>query len=342
MKIIFFATPEYTLPILNSLEKAFKIKNNQSPIIAIVTQSPKPAGRKKMLSYSPIDTWAYKRKLPVFYQAQDIIGENIKADLGILAAFGQIIPKSVIEYFPQGILNIHPSLLPKYRGASPIQAAILTGETKTGVSIIKLDEKVDHGPIISQFQEEISATDTTASLRKRLFQKSKEVLITLIPAYLKGKITARKQEHKLASFTKRIKKKDGFIPPKYLETSLLGKTINKQWTIEFIKDYSPIPNAQCLESFIRAMNPWPISWTKIVQKAHAEQDPCLTGRQAALREKLKVQNTKKLKILKAHIEKTLVPRTPCLVPDIVQLEGKGPVSWKQFKQGYPEFEFAEI
>ncbi|MEK7188684.1 MAG: methionyl-tRNA formyltransferase, partial [Patescibacteria group bacterium] len=136
MRVIFFGTPDYVLPIVNSL----------SGIVAVVTQPPKPSGREKMIIRSPIDNWAFKHQIPVFYDALEAISK-VNPGLGILAAYGKIIPEPVINFFPKGILNVHPSLLPKFRGASPIQAAIVSGEKETGATIIKLDSQIDHGPV---------------------------------------------------------------------------------------------------------------------------------------------------------------------------------------------------
>ncbi len=326
MKIVFFGTPDYVLPILDTLHKEFKERSSKSSIVAVVTQAARPAGRKKILTYSPVDAWAHKKKIPVFYNSQDLVEQKVEADLGILAAYGLIVPNNAIKYFPFGILNIHPSLLPKFRGASPIQASIISGDNETGVTIIKLDNKVDHGPIISQFKERVLPTDTTDSLRKRLFKQSAEVLVTLLPAYLKGKITPRKQDHKKATFTTLLKKEYGFIPPKYLDATLQGKSFKGKWKIPFIKDYTLNPTPYTLERFIRAMQPWPISWTYI-----------------QLNSKLKAQSSKRLKILRAHLEPNTEHRAlntkQILVLDEVQLEGKNPVSWKQFKQAYPKAKF---
>lgn len=280
MKIVFFGTPDYVLPVLTLLHKKFVTGPGKSPIVAVVTQPPRPSGRKQILTYSPIDKWAHQHKIDTFYQSSELIKNNVQADIGILAAYGEIIKKEVLDLFPKGILNIHPSLLPKYRGASPIQAAIMAGETQTGVSIIKMDEKVDHGPIISQFKEDIAPTDTSETLRARLFERSAQVLVELIEPYLQDKITPRVQNDKQASFTKTLRKQDGFIE--------LSKT--------------PTDTA---ERFIRAMQPWPVAWT-------------LVGK-------------RRLKILRAHIEDGK------LVPDVVQLEGRNPVTWKEFVSAFPQF-----
>lgn len=322
MRIVFFGTPSYIVPILQALHKEFRGKGGRTPISAVVTQAPKPATRKRLLSYSPVDTWAHKRRVPIFFDSRDLIKKNIEAEVGVLAAYGSIIPKEVIDYFPKGILNIHPSLLPAWRGASPVQATILAGDKITGVTTIRLDEKLDHGQIISQFKEEVLDDDTTASLRHKLFERSAEVIKTLLPAYLSGKITLREQAHKNATFTTLLKKDHGLIPPKFLNPTFKGGTLKGEWKIGFIKDFSIRPTPQAVERFIRAMQPWPGAWTRVL-----------------LDSKLKTQNLKRLIILKSSISNDLSLKSSVLSLDLVQLEGKNPVAWKQFKEGYPTATF---
>jgi len=267
MKIIFFGTPDYVLPILEKLHKYYEV-------VAVITQSPKPVGREKILTFSPVDNWAHKKKVSIFFDFNNLP----EADMGICAAFGMIIPKEVLNHFKYGILNIHPSLLPKYRGASPIQSAIVNGDTTTGVTIIKMDEKMDHGPILTSFKEEILPDDTFETLRIRLFERSVEVLLNLIPNFIKSKIHLKPQDENLATFCKIVSKQDGFI--------------------NLEKD-SP----ESIEAKQRAYSPWPGIWTNL-------------------------KNGKRLKILKCHLDKDE------LILDEVQLEGKGPVSWNQFKSAY--------
>jgi methionyl-tRNA formyltransferase len=313
MKIVFFGTPDYVVPVLDTLYKEFKPVAGKSAVTAVVTQNPKPQGRKKELAYSPVDTWAHKKGIEKFFDPTDLLKNKVQADLGILASYGAIIPSEVIRLFPHGILNIHPSILPDWRGSAPVQATIIS-EDQAGATIIKIDEKLDHGPIISQFKDEVLAEDTTESLRERLFKRSAEVLAELIPAYLAGKITPRKQDHSKATFTREIKKDDAFIPPKYLDAILKGFPLTGRWKINFMKNYSLVPSAYTLNSFIRAMQPWPGAWT-FVQKGQSAKD----------------KEQKRLKIIKAHLESTTSNK---LVLDIVQLEGKTTVAWKQFKEGY--------
>ena len=315
MKIVFLGTPDYVLPILETLHRRFS-NRGISPIEAVVTQPPRPTGRKQMLEFSPVDSWAFKKKLPIFHSSRELLASKIQADIGILAAYGEIIPESVISYFPFGILNIHPSLLPAWRGAAPVQAPIIAGEKETGVTIIKLDEKLDHGPIVSQFKEEVLGTDNTETLRGRLFERSAEVLAELLEPYLADKITPREQKHAEATFTTQIKKEQALIPPKYLSTALQGASLKGQWEIGFAKDFSIDPTPEAVDKFVRAMNPWPTAWTWV-------------------RLRKKESGKKKLKIIKAHLEE------PLLVLDDVQLEGKGPVSWKQFREGYKDAVLAD-
>lgn len=228
IKIIFFGTPDYIIPILENLYKNYKI-------VAVVTQPPKLVGRKQLKTFSAVDTWAFKRKIKIIHFWKDELPE---ADLGVVAAYGKIIPQSIIEHFKYGILNIHPSILPKYRGASPIQSQIIDGVKETGISIIKMDPKMDHGPIVSIQKNEILDTDTNETLRKRLFEKSADFLIELIPSYLNGRINLKTQNENEATFTKIISRNDGFIDLK--------------------KD-----NAFEIERKFRALHPWPGIFTFI-------------------------------------------------------------------------------
>jgi len=281
MKIVFFGTPDYVLPVLTALHKKFVVGPGKSPVVAVVTSSPKPVGRKQIFSYSPIDKWAHERKIPIFYSASDLLKEKLDFEIGVLASYGEIIKKEVIDLFPQGILIIHPSLLPQYRGASPVPATIRNGDKLTGVTILKMDEKMDHGPIVAQFKEEVLPSDTSNTLRNRLFEKSAGVLIETITPYIQGKIKLRKQDDGAATYTKLVTRQDGFID---------------------LKKTDPVS----AERFVRAMFPWPGAWTLL-------------------------PNEKRLKLLKSHLEGGK------LVLDEVQMEGKLPVTGKQFLNSYPQF-----
>src|SRR5260221_7463992 len=282
-KVIFFGTSDYVIPILEALNKNFKL-------VGVVTQPPKLVGRKQLRTFTAVDDWAHKRKIPVI---TDFREELPNAGLGVVAAYGRMIPDEILSQFKDGVLNIHPSLLPKYRGASPIQNQILDGVTETGVTVIKMDSKMDHGPIISSLRDVITPEDTNETLRTRLFERAAPFIIDLIPNYLNKKITLKEQDEEEASFTKIIDKNDGFIDPEDVKVALTNSE-----------------EANYIERFVRAMTPWPEVWTKVILRP--------------------TEMVKRLKILKVHVNEDK------LVLDKVQLEGKKPVSFEEFKRGYPQ------
>jgi len=248
MKFVFFGTPEFCLPIIEKIQKTFTKKVGDPAIVAVVTQEPRPTGRKQILTYSPIDRWAHNHHTPIFYSPQTLMESGTKADLGILAAYGKIINQECLDYFPLGILNIHPSLLPALRGASPLQTAIAEGVSLTGATIIKLDDKMDHGPIVASFTEDILPDDTPPILGQRIFAKSAQVLADLLPAYLAGKIKLKEQDDSQATFTKLLNKESGFVPLSDIKLAMEGK------------------GAEKLERLFRAMQPWPGIWSLVKDK----------------------------------------------------------------------------
>lgn len=297
LRIIFFGTPYYVLPILEKLHKEFEV-------VAVVTQEPKPVGRDQKLEYSPVDDWAHSKKIEIHFDFDNLP----EAELGVCASFGKIIPSEVLSYFKYGILNIHPSLLPKFRGSSPIQATLIEGLQITGVSIIKMNEKLDQGPILTQFKEEVLEADDNQTLRDRLFEKSAEVLFEMIPNYIKGKITLKKQDESKVILTKEVKKDDAFIPFETLKEVMTLNSGSTEIEFSFIKNQNYKVTATLINNLIKAMKPWPYAWTKIT-----------TG-----------NKEQRLKILKSHINQ----ESGYLELDDVQLEGKNVVSWKQFNESY--------
>lgn len=309
MKIVFFGTPEYVVAILDSFHKVFKNPRENSPIVTVVTQPPRPTGRKKFLTYTAVDQWAHDRNVPIVFKGTEIVEKRTEADIAVVASYGEFVPDKVLGYFPNGILNVHPSLLPKWRGTSPVQATILAGDTETGTTIIKLDSEWDHGPIISSFTEEVRPDDTAGSLRERLFARSADFLSELLPNYISGKVKPKEQDHDKAIYTSQIKKADGFIPAEYLVAAMNGEALDDEWKIEWIKDFSIKPSPESIERFVRAMDPWPGAWTEATLKPE--------------------EGTTRIKILKIHLSDGK------LVLDEVQIEGKSPVNFNQFKEAYP-------
>jgi methionyl-tRNA formyltransferase len=212
LKIIFMGTAELSCA---SLEKLARDKQFQ--IAAVVTQPDKPKGREMKLQFSPVKILAEKLKLPVLQplKARDeqFISElrELKPDLIVVVAYGQILPQIILDLPKFGCLNVHTSLLPKYRGASPIQSAILNGETETGVTIMKMDAGLDTGEIISQACTPILPEDNSQMLHDRLAQLGAELLVETIPDYIAGKILPKSQSAEGASYAAKIKKEDGKI-----------------------------------------------------------------------------------------------------------------------------------
>lgn len=209
-KIIFFGTSEFAAIILEKLVSRYKIN-------VVVTQPDRPAGRKQVLTETPVKETAKKHHLKIL-QPQNLSEsqflnqlDQLHPEVGILAAYAEMIPQKIIDKFSLGILNLHPSLLPKYRGASPIQSAILNGDEVTGVSIIKLTEKLDAGPILIQEEFKISSDDNNETLQQKLAELAAEILIEVLPEYLEGQIKLVKQDESKASYTKKITRQDGQI-----------------------------------------------------------------------------------------------------------------------------------
>ncbi len=210
LKIAFFGTPDYAVIVLDEL------KNSQILPSLIITTPDRPARRGLALTSPPAKIWAEKNNIPVLQP------EKLDADfafrlstldfgLGVVVAYGKIIPESVIEIFSKGILNIHPSLLPKYRGPSPLSVPILAGDTETGVTIMQLDSEMDHGPILAQEPHTLSGNENANELGEILFKKGGEILSNILNDFALGKITTKEQVHSMATITKKVVKEDGEI-----------------------------------------------------------------------------------------------------------------------------------
>ncbi|HRY63100.1 MAG TPA: methionyl-tRNA formyltransferase [Patescibacteria group bacterium] len=211
LKIIFFGTSDFAVTILRALVAA-----QICDLPLIITQPDEPVGRHKLLTPPPVKKLAEKIGLPTLQpeKLDDNIVKTIKkinADLFIVAAYGKIIPEKILNLPALGCLNIHPSLLPQYRGPSPIQYALLHGDQKTGISLMLVDKKMDHGPIISQIEYPIDPDDNYETLSAKLAAKSAELLLATLPKFISGELKPQGQNHSAATFTKIITKQDGQI-----------------------------------------------------------------------------------------------------------------------------------
>lgn len=210
-RILFFGTPHIAVTILDELKQAGIIPD------LIVTAPDKPAGRKLILTPPPAKVWAENECIATFQpekldaEAVDAIKSEGSWDLFVVAAYGKLIPQTILDIPTHGTLNVHPSLLPKLRGASPIQSAILT-EEKTGVTIMLLDADMDHGPIVAQKEVPVTPWPPRADkLEDMLAHEGGALLAEVIPQWVGGTIKAREQDHTQATFTQKITKEDGLV-----------------------------------------------------------------------------------------------------------------------------------
>jgi len=208
IRTIFFGTPEFAVPAFEAL-----LNNAHFAVDGVVTQPDRPTGRKKIITSSPVKIAAGKAGIRVL-QPEKLNDEamaaiiDLKSDLAVVVAYGNLIPKRLLGSLPRGFVNIHPSLLPKHRGASPLTAAILEGDKETGVCLMILDEGMDHGPVIACRRVALKGDETTTSLRAALTTIGAEMVGKELIDYLDGKIEAKPQNHEQATFCKQIGSED--------------------------------------------------------------------------------------------------------------------------------------
>lgn len=210
--IAFFGTPDLAVEALAVLkERGF------APTV-IITAPDKPKGRKLVLTPSPVKIWAKAHGIPVLQPEtlKSAFRKELAAyapDLFVVAAYGKILGPKLLAMPAYGTLNIHPSLLPEYRGSSPVEQAILDGRTESGVTVMVLDEELDHGPIVAQKRMLLGGAERAGSLKLDMFKMGAEMLADIIPPWIAGEAAAAAQDHERATFTPKIRKEDGLIDP---------------------------------------------------------------------------------------------------------------------------------
>lgn len=235
MRVLFLGSPEFAVMPLQALAHA------GYEIVGVVTQPDRPAGRRRVLTPPPVKTAAQQLGLRVVQPPtlrDRAVVEQLAAfrpDVGVVAAYGEILRKAVLSIPPLGYLNIHPSLLPLHRGPMPVAGAILAGDTETGVTIMKLDTGMDSGPILAQATVPLPPAARTGPLTHELFQLGARLLVDVLPRYAAGQVALRAQDHSQATFTKLLEKEDGRI----------------DWTLP----------ALVIERITRAYDPWPSAFT---------------------------------------------------------------------------------
>ncbi len=248
LNIVFFGSPELAVDILKELKICGGLTPTDLMPSLIITQPNKKVGRKLIITPPPVKVWADENDIQTL-QPEKLDNEFINKlksenwDLFIVAAYGKIISQEILDIPKKGVLNVHPSLLPKYRGATPIHSPILNGDKESGVSIILLDEKMDHGPIIAQekitlWKNSISEIPTESKLEKTLAQLGGKLLGNTIPKWLNGEMTPQEQNHSEASFCNKFKSKDALIDLKNNpeENFLKIKAFDKWPKAHYFKD----------------------------------------------------------------------------------------------------------
>ena len=237
VKTIFLGTGWESVETLKTLHKSKEFE-----VVAVITTPDKPIGRKQIVTPSDVKKYALEKNIPV-EQPDKVkeryieIAQKYNPEIVICKAFGEIVPKEFLDYPKYGCINIHFSLLPKYRGAVPIQKALLDGEKETGITIMLMSEGLDEGDIIDTYTEEIREDDTNISLRERLVKKSTEVLIPVLNKWINGEIVPIAQENSLASYC-------------------WQKDISKDKAEIKWEEYEP----KYIDRMVRAFIPWPIAW----------------------------------------------------------------------------------
>jgi len=309
LRVIFMGTPEFAVPCLEHLIL------NQYQVVAVYTQPDKPVGRGRSLASLPVKRAALTWKLPVVQPVSLRKAEAVEQlasfhpDIMVVAAFGQTLPQSVLDIPKYGCINIHPSLLPRFRGASPVAAAILVGDDFTGVSIMLMDTGLDTGPILTRAQISISAFDTTGSLTAKLSQVAARVLQEVLPCWLRGELTPQSQNEAEAIYSSPITKEEGEI----------------DWHLPTIDIWRRV----------RAFHPWPGCYTrwqgrqlKIIEAVPLPQERTLDAGQVVV-----------LTPISGESEAAFGVSTGDGILGVsrVQLEGKRAMSAAEFLRGQRQF-----
>ncbi len=367
--ILFFGSPDYVVPLLQSL-----IDDPDIQISAVITQPDRPVGRKKTLTPTPVKQLAQQHQIPVLTPKEfddkfywDLEQINSKLDLAVLAAYGAIIPHRLLTFPQSGFINIHPSLLPQYRGATPTIPPLLKGESQTGVSFILMDNALDHGPLIAQFTSPVQPDDNHETLATRLFQQSTPYLPEVIKRYLQYRklntensnpkppsesvsqwshvncqlfLPPKPQDHSAATYTQQLTRNDGYLPWKLIEYAIKPSDINetmKSLNHETVVRLFPKKLQPFLSSYHFPQD-LPVVIDRFIRAlapwpgAWTEIKRTTGNPPAQAGEKRKPL---KLKLLSAHLETSpQMPNTPYLILDTVRLEGHSTQTWQEFQNHY--------
>jgi methionyl-tRNA formyltransferase len=302
-KIVFMGTPDFAVPTLQAL-----IQHHE--VIGVVTQPDRPAGRGNQVHESPIKKVAVEAGIPVFQpeklRRKEAVEELKKwqPDVYVVAAFGQILPQAVLDIPVYGSINVHAALLPRWRGAAPIQACIRAGDAESGVTIMKMDAGLDTGPMLAHRAIPLAPDETGQSLHDKLARIGSALLIETLPRYLSGVLQSQPQREEGVTYAPQIEKEEGRI----------------DWTKSAVE----------IERLVRAFTPWPGTFTtwdgKLLKilRVSPPSNPAASQAEAG-------------RVVKHQGQIAVQTGAGLLFPTQVQLEGKKATSVEDFARGYPQF-----
>lgn len=234
-------------------------------IVGVLCPFPKPAGRKKIITPSELERWARKKNIQVFHVNKEVLAQDTFraslpiVDLLVVADFGYLIPSWLLKHPKLGGLNIHPSLLPRWRGASPVPFTLLFGDKTTGVTVIKMNEEFDKGEIVAQSAIEVAPEDTTPTLLNKGFRAGAQLLVKNLDSYADGTISLKQQESSPTPLTRRFTKDDGFVPFSTLQAVMANQEPAE--AVLLLESYDLKTSAENITNMVRALTPWPGVWT---------------------------------------------------------------------------------
>ncbi len=309
MRLVFMGTPDFVVPVLDDLAQVSSVE-----LAGVYTPPDRPGGRGRTDRMPPVKVRALELGLEV-YQPASFRSEQAQAELAslepdviVVAAYGKLLPSAVLEVAPHGCLNLHPSLLPSYRGPSPVSSAIVDGLEETGVTLMILDEGMDTGPVVARRTCPVSPDDTAETLTAALFKLGSELLMDSLEPWVEGRLTAQPQDHAAATVTRKLERADGLA----------------DWSLP----------ATTLQRRQRAYTPWPGLFTnwqgKVLKLLDVEALPAdVVPRGSAL--------SQVVSLPAAHGAIGVVTADGVLALKTLQLEGRRPSSDQEFLRGHRDF-----
>ena len=301
VRIVFFGTPDFAVPTLR------KLLGSPHPVVAVVTQPDRPRGRGQRVSESPVKALAQARGLPVLQPSRlrdPEFAEAFRAlqpDLGVVAAYGKLLPEDILSLPRNGMINVHASLLPKYRGAAPVHRAVIDGEAETGVTIMRMEKMLDSGPMLAKVRRPIGPQETSDVIERDLAELGADLLVSVVDQIDAGVHREELQDFMLCSYAPRLTKEEGLI----------------DWTLP----------ASYIHNRVRGLYPWPHAYTYlngvrlIILQTHVED-----ARTDAPPGAIVTASRDNLHVATGHEGRIAIDR--------VQLEGGKPLDIREFLAGH--------